>query len=131
MSIASPKTATGPSDTEKSVRDPDRLPISMFCGFPVMAATLPMFDAVASAIRRARTRPRDRAISMSTGVKTRQIVSLTKSADSVPAANTTASSSATGWLMLATIHRASTRKSRASPRLATSTIMPNSMMIVR
>ena len=29
---------------------PDNEPISMFCGFPVIVATLPMFDAVATAM---------------------------------------------------------------------------------
>ena len=52
VSTASPKIATGAS---AAVNDrygmPDRLPISMFCGLPVMAAVLPMFDAVASASR--------------------------------------------------------------------------------
>ncbi len=29
----------------------ERLPMMMFCGFPVIVATLPMLDAVAMAVR--------------------------------------------------------------------------------
>ena len=58
-------------------------------------------------------------------------MSFTKSAESRPVEKTTATSSATGWRMPATTCRASTLKNRARPRLATSTIMPNSMMMVR
>src|SRR6478609_1574060 len=45
-----PTSATGPStvvNCRNEIRD--RLPISMFCGLPVIVATLPMFEPVASA----------------------------------------------------------------------------------
>ncbi len=57
----------------------------MFCGLPVIVAALPMFDAVASASRYGSGRcRRAHATSSTIGVNTRQIVSLTKSADSTP-----------------------------------------------
>ena len=61
----------------------------MFCGLPVIVATLPMFEPVASASSRGTGERRRRATSMTIGVNTRQIVSLTNSAESTPAAATT------------------------------------------
>jgi hypothetical protein len=47
-----PTTATGAS-CRRNVRYgiPEKLPTSMFCGLPVSVATLPTFEAVASAMR--------------------------------------------------------------------------------
>ena len=75
----------------------DMVPISMFCGLPVIVATLPMLEPVATP-RSSGTGERlvKRAASMTIGANTRQMVSLTKSADRMPAANTTATSSADG-----------------------------------
>ena len=106
--------------------------MSMFCGLPVIVATLPMFDAVASASRYGTARwPRDSATSIRIGVNTRQIVSFTKSADSTPVVNTTVTSSTAGCLTRTTIARATVLKNRASRRLAMSTIIPKSRMSVR
>src|SRR5438874_12478913 len=47
-----PISATGPRCQRKSrYLIPENDPISMFCGLPVIVATLPMFDAVATASR--------------------------------------------------------------------------------
>ena len=110
----------------------ETLAISMFCGLPVMVATLPMFEAVASASRYGSGRwPRAIAISMTIGVKIRQMVSLTKSAERMPLTNTTATSSSRGsWTRCATA-RTTSRKKPAMRRCAISTIIPNSRISVR
>src|SRR5690606_16641151 len=73
---------------------PPRSPTSMFWGLPVSVSTEPELEAVASAIRYGAGRtPSGRSTSSSSGVSTRQIVSLTKSADSAPEVRTTAASS--------------------------------------
>ena len=47
-----PKTATGPSESVNLAKGiPEAAPIAMFCGLPVMVATLPQLEAVAVAIR--------------------------------------------------------------------------------
>src|SRR5207237_9034728 len=47
-----PISATGPRCQRKSrYLIPENDPISMFCGLPVIVATLPIFDAVATASR--------------------------------------------------------------------------------
>ncbi len=62
----------------------------MFCGLPVIVATLPMFDAVATAITYGSTgRRRRRARWIANGVITRQTTSLTRNADSSPLLKTT------------------------------------------
>jgi len=75
----------------------EKVPISMFWGFPVIVAALPMLAAMATA-RRYGTgfRPSRIAMSSTSGVSTRHIVSLTKKADSVPETTTMAASRASG-----------------------------------
>src|SRR5437588_300922 len=52
QSISSPMSATGAKCSRKSrYLIPEKEPISMFCGLPVMVATLPIFEAVATASR--------------------------------------------------------------------------------
>ena len=63
----------------------DSDPISMFCGLPVIVATLPMFDAVATAIRYGTGGSwRSRAMCRTNGVIVRHTMSLTRNADSSP-----------------------------------------------
>ena len=70
------------------------MPIIMFCGLPVMVATLPMFDAMATASRYGTgLRPSRRVISSTSGVSTRHMVSLTKNAEKTPATSTMPESS--------------------------------------
>ncbi len=64
-------------------------------------------------------------------MKTRQIVSLTKSAERMPLAKTTATSSSAGWCMWLPINCAVALKNRAMRRCAMSTIMPKSSTRVR
>ena len=67
----------------------------MFCGLPVMVATLPMLLPVASAIRSgAASISRMRATSMSGAASDRQTTSLMKNAASTPEASTVIASSA-------------------------------------
>jgi len=64
---------------------PENEPISMFCGLPVMVATLPMFDAVATARRYGSGFTPMRRVAVRTkGTMTRQMMSLTKNAESTP-----------------------------------------------
>jgi hypothetical protein len=82
----------------------ETLPMSICCGLPVIVATLPMFDPVASARRTGSgLSRRNRVTSMTTGVSTRHTGSLTNSAESRPAAADTAKMSAIGlWTRHAT-----------------------------
>jgi len=65
--------------------------MSMFCGFPVIVATLPIFDAVATANRYGNGSSRSLRLMLSTnGTITRQTISFTKNAESAPDVNTTA-----------------------------------------
>ena len=76
---------------------PEKLPTSMFCGLPVSVATLPTLAAVASAIRYGTGGRRSRRARSSTmGAITRHTTSLTKSADSTPAAAMIKASRPTG-----------------------------------
>ena len=59
--------------------------MSMFCGFPVIVAVLPMFEAVATASRWGMGgNPRRCATCSTNGVITRQTMSLTRNAESRP-----------------------------------------------
>ena len=70
---------------------PENEPISMFCGFPVILATLPIFDAVATANRYGNGSSRSLRVIFSTnGTITRQTISFTKNAESTPDVKTTA-----------------------------------------
>jgi hypothetical protein len=65
----------------------------MFCGLPVMVATLPTFDAVATATRYGTGgRPRRRAMCNTNGVMTRHTMSFTRNADNKPQVKTTVGS---------------------------------------
>ena len=78
---------------------PDRLPTSMFCGLPVIVATLPMLDPMATASSNGSgDSPRSAATSSTMGVNIRHTVSLTNIADSTPAATVMATTSARGLL---------------------------------
>jgi hypothetical protein len=73
------------------MRDSD--PISMFCGLPVIVATLPMFDAVATAMTYGTAGTLSRcAICTTNGVMTRQTMSLTRNAESTPVVKITVGS---------------------------------------
>src|SRR2546427_4496615 len=97
-SSPSPITATGPSAAMKAPYGiPDRLPTIMFCGLPVIVATLPRLLAVARAIRYGTGRsPRLPTIWITSGVSTRQTTSFTKNADRTPAEAITATSRPSG-----------------------------------
>src|SRR6266436_3748379 len=76
---------------------PEKLPMSMFCGFPVKVATLPTFAAVTSATRYGTGGSAScRVASSTTGARTRHTTSLTKNAERTPEATTTVASSASG-----------------------------------
>src|SRR6266699_618836 len=83
---ASPPAATGSMRTKNPPKVvPLQMPTSMFCGLPVTESTEPTLAPMASPSRYGvgRTRSGPRAASR-TGVTTRQMVSLTKNADSSP-----------------------------------------------
>ena len=110
---------------------PEKLPIIMFCGLPVIVATLPIFAAMATArrygigFRRSR-----RVISSTSGVSTRHMVSFTKNAEKKPDTSTIAASSRMGRCACSTTHALTAVKNPDSRRLATTIIMPNSRVIV-
>ena len=60
-------------------------PISMFCGLPIGVMALPTFDPSAIASRNGSGRSASgRSAASTSGVRTRQIVSLTKNAENIP-----------------------------------------------
>src|ERR1700758_5247399 len=68
----------------------ERTPMNIFCGFPVTVETLPIFDAVATAMRNGIGFTLiDLVAERIMGVKRRQIVSLTKRAERIPLENIT------------------------------------------
>jgi len=79
-------------------------PINMFWGFPVMLATLPIFEAVATASRYGSgLNPNLRVIFKTNGTITRHTMSFTKSAESTPEVKTTAGNSRDGFKLRSTI----------------------------
>ena len=91
--------------------------MSMFCGLPVMVIALPTLDASAIASRNGRGRSRSgRSAEITSGVKTRQTVSLMKSADNTPLSATIAAKSARGDLMRSTMCAAAHSKNPPSSR---------------
>lgn len=114
----SPTSATGASRSRKARYEmAEKLPISMFWGLPVSVATLPTLAAVASAIRYGTGgRPSRRVRSTTSGAITTQITSFTKSAESVPAATTTAASAPTGVLARRMAHVVTSPKKPESRR---------------
>jgi len=81
--MSSPPIAGAAMEARKGAYPiPLEMPISMFCGLPVTVIALPTFDAKASPRRYGAGRnSSDRSVITSTGVKTRQMVSLMKSAE--------------------------------------------------
>ena len=83
---------------------PEKDPISMFCGLPVILATLPIFDAVATANRYGNGSSRSLRVMLSTnGTITRQTISFTKNAESTPDVKTTAGNRRDGFSRRSTI----------------------------
>jgi hypothetical protein len=106
---------------------PDRLPTIMFCGLPVMVATLPTLLAVARAIRYGTGfSPRPLTIWITSGVSTRQTTSLTKKADRTPAEATTATSSPRGLRARPMAQAVTTAKAPDRSRWAATIIIPKS-----
>src|SRR4051794_41955411 len=70
---------------------PEKDPISMFCGLPVMVATLPMFELVATASKYGSGGRFIRLVMLSTkGTMTRHTMSFTKNAERIPQVKITA-----------------------------------------
>src|SRR6266849_3871245 len=106
---------------------PEKLPTSMFCGFPVRVATLPTFAAVTSATRYGTGGSASwRVASSTTGARTRHTTSLTKNAERTPEATTTAPSSARGVRARRSAHVITRRKKPERRRYAVTIIIPNS-----
>ena len=70
----------------------------MFCGLPVIVAVLPTLEAIGIANRYGTGLRLSRVTRSSTsGVMTRQIVSLTRKAENAPATSTIVMSKTSGW----------------------------------
>src|ERR1700732_3878680 len=103
----------------------------MFCGLPVIVAVLPALEAIGIAKRYgAGLRLRRVTRSSTSGVMTKQIVSLTRKADNAPAISTIAISKTSGWWARTTIQLLTNRKKPERRRLATRIIMPSKSVIV-
>ena len=104
--MASPPMPTGSMCTRKPANVARlQIPTSMFCGLPVTESTEPTFEPIASPMRYTLGRtPRGRSAASSTGVTTRQTVSLTKNAEKRPPPTTTAKSSRSGDLARRSTH---------------------------
>ena len=89
-------------EEEVTVSDARERPISMFCGFPVMVATLPTFDHVATA-RRYGSGAESARDASTKGTITRHTISFTKNAESTPDVNITAGNSRDGFNRRSTI----------------------------
>ena len=77
--------------------------MSMFCGLPVIVATLPMLDAVATASRCGSAFTPSRLVAVRTkGTITRQMMSLTKKADRIPLVNMTVGNRCCGFRRVTT-----------------------------
>ena len=101
--------------------------IIMFCGFPVMVATLPALDAMATASKYGTGLRRSAAvISKTRGVRARHIVSFTKKAEKNPAILAIAPKSMSGRCAVLTAQRETTPKNPDRRRCATTIIIPNS-----
>ena len=103
----------------------------MFCGFPVMVATLPTLAPMATASRYGTgLRFRVEVTSSTSGVSTRHIVSLTNRAEKNPETKTIAASSRMGRWARSTTCALTARKNPDRRRFATTIIIPNSRMMV-
>ena len=93
------------------------MPTSIFCGLPVTERTDPTLAPIASPSRYGvgRTRSGPKAASR-TGVTTRQMVSLTKNADSSPPPTTTPSSRRSGVRARRSTHSAAHSKNLPTSR---------------
>lgn len=125
--MARPPAATGSMCSMKPPNDtPLQMPTSMFCGLPVTDSTEPTLAPMASPRRygRGRTRRRSSAAS-STGVTTKQMVSLTKNADMTPPPTTTANSSRAGVSERSSTHSAAHSKNLPTSRYPTMSMRPS------
>ena len=103
----------------------------MFWGLPVIVATEPMFDAVASPTRYGIGCRRSRRQRPSTsGVSATQTTSLTRNAESTPDSAIVTARSDLGPEKCAAIRSVARAKNPASLRKATTIIIPNSRTIV-
>jgi len=93
------------------------MPTSMSCGLPISVIALPTLAPVTSAIRYGTGFRRARSVARRTiGVKSRQIVSLTKSAERRPELTTSSTSIRRGVPERRRIHADTYSKNRASFR---------------
>ena len=103
----------------------------MFCGFPVIVATEPMFEAVARPTRYGIGGRFSRWQRCSTsGVRATQTTSLTRNAERTPERAIVTASSEKGPEKRLAIHSVARAKNPARRRYATTTIMPKSRTIV-
>jgi hypothetical protein len=103
---------------------PDCEAMSIFCGLPIDVAHEPAFALVASAMRYGLpSRPERRAISATSGVNIRQIVSFKKSAESTPETKTTIASRIRGERAIESTRPPAMRKKPDTRRFATIIIM--------
>ena len=103
----------------------------MFCGLPVIVATLPTLEASGMASKYGiGSRFKRLTRSSTSGVMTRQMASLTRKAENEPATTTIASNKTTGWWARVTTQLFTSRKKPERRRLATTIIMPSSSVIV-
>ena len=103
----------------------DTEPISMFCGFPVIVATLPTFAAMASASRCGfGSQPRRRVIASTSGVSAMHTTSLIMNADSAPLTAVIAAARPTCEVTRFVIHRATSPKPPEISSAALITIIP-------
>ena len=128
----SPAKETGPSAAAKVAYGIwERPPIMMFCGLPVIVAADPTFEAMATA-RRYGTGRRPSAIvsSNTSGVRTRQIASLTRKAENTPEIAIMPLSRSNGRAACELIQLLTTAKKPESLRLATTIIIPSNRVSV-
>ena len=103
----------------------------MFCGLPVIVAALPTLEASGMASRYGiGSRLSLETRSSTSGVMARQIVSLTRKAESEPVTRTIATNNTNGWWARVTTQLFTSRKKPDRRRLATTIIMPSRSVIV-
>src|SRR5579864_1472394 len=105
-------------------------PMSMFCGLPVIVATLPIFEAVATASKNGSGCRRILLVRTKTkGTITKQTMSFTRNADRIPEVKITAGRNARGCRCFSTASVVHSKKPERC-RLPTISIMENSRTIV-
>jgi hypothetical protein len=103
----------------------DTAPTIMFCGLPVIVATLPTLEAMATASRYGTgLRFSGRVISITSGVITTHTASLTRKAENAPAVIAVVTSKMKGEWACTSAHRVASRKKPESRKCATTIIMP-------